>query len=118
MTLLCPNCDGLLNANGCQSCGWKMGDPWPAHRLVTNSTHPLIPGVTYPERGFVRNVKIVSEPKVLNGVVVIAKAVSPAEIPIAKVQPVVVPPTVALPTVAPKPEPAKPVNPEPKPTVQ
>lgn len=24
--MLCPNCDGILNAVGCQACGWKSGD--------------------------------------------------------------------------------------------
>ena len=25
--MLCPNCDSILNAIGCQGCGWKHGDP-------------------------------------------------------------------------------------------
>jgi hypothetical protein len=25
--MLCPQCDGILNLMGCQSCGWKHGDP-------------------------------------------------------------------------------------------
>jgi hypothetical protein len=46
--MLCPNCDGILNATGCQACGWKTGDPFPAHRLAVGTAHPLKTGADYP----------------------------------------------------------------------
>lgn len=56
--MLCPNCDNVINATGCQACGWKTGDPFPAHRLVVGSSHPLKEGVgIYPSR--------VGEPRVI-----------------------------------------------------
>ena len=55
--MICPNCDGVLNKTGCQACGWKMGDPFPAHRLAVDAVHPLKPGWQYPPQ--------VGEPKVV-----------------------------------------------------
>ena len=48
--MLCPNCDSILNIRGCLSCGWQNNDPWPNHRLVSNSVNPLKPGAEYPAR--------------------------------------------------------------------
>jgi hypothetical protein len=49
--MLCPNCDSILNARGCLSCGWQRSDPWPGHRLAAGSANPLKPGEsTYPPR--------------------------------------------------------------------
>ena len=48
--MICPNCDGILNIRGCLSCGWRHGDSWPAHRLVSGSVNPLKPGAEYPTR--------------------------------------------------------------------
>lgn len=51
--MICPNCDGMLSGppevKRCQACGWKTGDPFPAHRVVVRSDHPLKPGANYPE---------------------------------------------------------------------
>lgn len=46
--MICPNCDGILGGGYCQGCGWRTGDPWPAHRLVLGSTHPLKARELYP----------------------------------------------------------------------
>ena len=46
--MICPNCDSIVNVHGCQSCGWKTGDPIPAHRMVHGTDHPLKPGGHYP----------------------------------------------------------------------
>lgn len=61
--MLCPNCDNIINASGCQSCGWKMGDPFPVHRLSIDSSHPLKEGVgIYPPRiGGPRAIQIVHD---------------------------------------------------------
>lgn len=48
--MICPNCDSILNAHGCHSCGWKRSDPWPSHRTRHDSVHPLKPGANYPVR--------------------------------------------------------------------
>lgn len=48
--MLCPNCDGLLAGAGCQGCGWRTGDPFPAHRFKIGAAHPFMPGAEYPER--------------------------------------------------------------------
>ena len=62
--MICPNCDNILNVNGCQACGWRMGDPFPAHRLAEGTAHPLKSGDgLYPSRtGEAKVVPIVSEP--------------------------------------------------------
>jgi hypothetical protein len=26
--MFCPNCDSILNATGCQGCGYRIGDQW------------------------------------------------------------------------------------------
>lgn len=59
--MICPNCDNVINATGCQACGWKTGDPFPVHRLAPNSSHPLKEGVgVYPPRiGGPRAIQIV-----------------------------------------------------------
>lgn len=59
--MICPNCDNVINATGCQACGWKTGDPFPVHRLSPNSSHPLKEGVgIYPPRiGGPRAIQIV-----------------------------------------------------------
>lgn len=61
--MLCPNCDNVINATGCQACGWKTGDPFPVHRLAPNSSHPLKEGVgIYPPRwGEPRAIQIVQQ---------------------------------------------------------
>ena len=46
--MICPNCDGILGGGYCQGCGWRTGDPWPAHRLVAGTTHPLKARELYP----------------------------------------------------------------------
>lgn len=45
----CPNCDHILNARGCSSCGWTRVDEFPAARLVAGSAFPLKDNLTYPE---------------------------------------------------------------------
>ena len=42
--LLCPNCDHVLNAIGCQACGWKVGN------VFSRDTHvfPFRVGAQYP----------------------------------------------------------------------
>lgn len=61
--MLCPNCDSIINATGCQACGWKTGDQFPAHRLSAGSVHPLREGLSvYPERiGGPRAIQVVSD---------------------------------------------------------
>ena len=40
---LCPNCDGIMNALHCTSCGWKPGEP-----IVRDvATWPYQPGARY-----------------------------------------------------------------------
>lgn len=48
--MICPNCDGILNAVGCQACGWQHGTPWPLYRMVQNSHFPLKTDGAYPGR--------------------------------------------------------------------
>lgn len=57
--MICPNCDGMLNASGCQACGWKTGESFPAHRLVPGTANPLKEGFgLYPPQ--------IGEPRVMH----------------------------------------------------
>ena len=42
--MLCPQCDGVLNATGCQACGWKPGDAHTRNEYV----FPFRTGAVYP----------------------------------------------------------------------
>ena len=42
--MLCPQCDGVLNAAGCQACGWKPGDAHTRNEYV----FPFKSGAVYP----------------------------------------------------------------------
>lgn len=49
--ILCPNCDFILSGSGCQSCGWRQGDPHPAFRKLPphlGGTFPFRPDAQYP----------------------------------------------------------------------
>jgi hypothetical protein len=50
--MLCPNCDSILNAIGCQACGWKYGQLHTRDERV----FPFRANAEYPEatRGVVR----------------------------------------------------------------
>ncbi len=52
--MICPSCDGILGGaagqENCQGCGWTAKDPWPVHRLVVGSPHPMKDISLYPPR--------------------------------------------------------------------
>lgn len=77
--MICPNCDGMLNASGCQACGWKTGESFPAHRLVPGTANPLKDGFgLYPPQ--------IGEPRVMH-------IVQPAIVPVVAIpEPVTVEP--------------------------
>jgi hypothetical protein len=94
--MLCPNCDGVINALGCQGCGWKHGQASTRHEAV----NPYRAGAEYPDH--------VNEPAPF------ANRAAVKDIPVEKIQArVPVEPAVAdtaPSTPAPKPKPAKPAN--------
>lgn len=74
--MICPNCDGMLNASGCQSCGWKTGESFPAHRLVPGTANPLKDGFgLYPPQ--------IGEPRVMQ---IVQSAIVPIVHPAAQFQ--------------------------------
>ncbi len=49
--MICPQCDAILAAGGCQACGWRHGDPFPRARAIPphlGGTFPFRPGGEYP----------------------------------------------------------------------
>ena len=46
--MFCPNCDRILNARGCISCGYVMGGPWIPGLQRTKGDYPPDPNAEPP----------------------------------------------------------------------
>jgi hypothetical protein len=71
----CPNCDHVLNATGCQACGWKFGEAYTRNEEV----FPFKIGGVYPDG--IRRVLVIQGPVTIPATAVPEPAPSPAVAP-------------------------------------